>query len=314
MIDTNLNNTSGILNLNKPAGCSSHDMVYFIRRLFGVKRVGHTGTLDPMATGVLPILIGNATKLSDLLANHDKKYRAVLKLGIATDTMDITGNIIKIAKDAVLPDIDAVRKAAGNFIGEIEQVPPVYSAIKVKGRKLYEYARDGIEIKPEPRKVNIYSIICENTENTGEFILNIDCSKGTYIRSLCNDIGEKLTCGGVMAALERTRTGNFDISDSFSPGYLENHKKEHGTESLTSLLISCEDILKSITDKRIFFSEFYSKLAKNGAEIYMHKIHPELDIKIGDKVMMYDYNNILFALGEIKDYPDGVACKPAIFV
>ena len=312
------NNINGILNLNKPAGCSSHDMVYFARRLFGVKRVGHTGTLDPMATGVLPILVGTATKLSELLANHDKKYRAVLKLGITTDTMDTTGNIIKTADDMILQNIDfaEVKKAAESFIGEIEQIPPVYSAIKLNGRKLYEYARDGIDIKPDPRKVNIYSVICEKTGKSNEYILDIECSKGTYIRSICNDIGEKLSCGGVMASLERTRTGTFDISDSFSTEYLEEQKKENGIEYLTSLLISCEDILAAITDKRIFFSEFYSKLAKNGAEIYLHKINPgfKFDIKIGDKIMMYDYRNILFALGEIREYPDGIACKPIIFV
>ena len=311
---TDINNINGILNLNKPKGCSSHDMVYFARRLFGLKRVGHTGTLDPMATGVLPMLIGSATKLSDLLLNHDKTYRAVLKLGITTDTMDTTGNIIKSAGNIALPDFKHVCEAAESFTGEIEQIPPVYSAIKVKGKKLYEYARNGIEIKPEARKVNIYSLTCEETENSDEYILNIDCSKGTYIRSLCHDIGEKLSCGGVMAALERTRTGDFDISKSFTRECLEKYKEEQGLEYLYSLLISCEDILKSVTDKKIILSEFYSKLARNGAEIYIHKIEKETEFVVGDKVMMYDYNNILFALGEIRDYTDGIACKPIIFI
>ena len=308
----NINNISGILNLNKPKGCSSHDMVYFTRRLFGLKRVGHTGTLDPMATGVLPVLIGNATKFSELLLNHDKTYKTVLKLGITTDTMDITGNIIKNNKNIILPEFDEVKKIAESFTGETEQIPPVYSAIKVNGRKLYEYARNGIEIKPEPRKINIYSVICEKTENPDEYILNINCSKGTYIRSLCHDIGEKLSCGGVMASLERTRAGNFDISDSFPPEYLEIQKKEQGTEYLLSLLISCEDILKNITDKKIILSEFYSRLAKNGAEIYLRKIN--YNFNTGDKILMYDSGNILFALGEIKDYPDGLACKSMIFI
>ena len=312
----NANNINGILNLNKPAGCSSHDMVYFVRRLFGVKKVGHTGTLDPMATGVLPILIGSATKLSDLLLNHDKIYRAVLKLGIITDTMDITGEIIKNAENKLLPGYDEVKKAAESFTGKIEQIPPVYSAIKVNGRKLYEYARNGIEIKPEPRKINIYSVTCEKTDKSDEYILNISCSKGTYIRSICHDIGEKLSCGGVMAALERTRTGNFDIANSFNREYLEEYKAEQGIEGLTSLLISCENILKSVTDKKIILGEFYSKLAKNGAEIYMNKIKncDVSDFLAGDKVMMYDCNDILFALGEVKDYGNGLACKPVIFI
>ena len=312
----NINNISGALNLNKPSGCSSHDMVYFARRLFGIKKIGHTGTLDPMATGVLPVLVGSATKLSDLLAGHDKIYRAVLKLGVSTDTMDITGEIIKSAGDNILlPCFDAVKEAAESFIGEISQIPPVYSAIKVKGRKLYEYAREGIDIKPEPRKVNIYSVTCGKAQNFGEYILNISCSKGTYIRSLCNDIGEKLGCGGVMAALERTRTGDFDISGSFSPETLEQYKKERGEEYIKSLLVSCEDILKSVTDKKISLGEFYSKLAKNGAEIYLHKINYNGgNFSAGDKVLMYDNNNNLFALGEIREYPDGNACKAAIFV
>ncbi|MCL1859899.1 MAG: tRNA pseudouridine(55) synthase TruB [Oscillospiraceae bacterium] len=313
---TNINNINGVLNLNKPAGCSSHDMVYLMRRLFNLKRVGHTGTLDPMATGVLPMLFGSATKLSDLLSNHDKQYKAVLKLGITTDTMDVTGNILNHTETEFLPDFPEIKKAVESFIGEIGQVPPVYSAIKIKGKKLYEYARNGIEIKPEPRKVNIYSIICEKTENPGEYILDINCSKGTYIRSICHDIGEKLSCGGVMADLERIRTGNFDISKSFTPDYLEKSKQEKGIEYLKSLLISCEDILINITDKKIFLDEFYSKLAKNGAEIYIYKIKSRniLDFSIGDKVLMYDYNNILFALGEVKDYHDGIACKPVIFI
>ena len=312
---TDINNISGALNLNKPAGCSSHDMVYFARRLFGIKKIGHTGTLDPMATGVLPILVGSATKLSDLLANHDKTYRAVLKLGITTDTMDTTGNIIKTAGDSPLPCFDEVKKSAESFVGEIEQIPPVYSAIKVNGRKLYEYARDGIEITPEPRKVNIYSVTCENSGNQGEYILNISCSKGTYIRSVCHDIGEKLKCGGVMAALERTRTGDFDIADSFSPEILEKYKTEQGAEYLQSLLISCEDILKSVTYKKIKLSEFYTKLAKNGAEIYLKKLYCDVwDFYVGAKVLMYDCNNRLLALGEVRGYVDGIACKPVIFV
>jgi len=311
-----MNNINGILNLNKPEGRSSHDMVYFTRRLFGAKKAGHTGTLDPMATGVLPMLIGSATKLSDLLLNHDKTYRAVLKLGIFTDTMDTTGNIIKSSGNESLPGFDEVKKAAESFIGEIEQVPPIYSAIKVKGRKLYEYARKGIEITPEPRKVNIYSLTCEKTENIDEYILNISCSKGTYIRSICHDIGEKLSCGGVMAALERTRTGSFDITNSFKPEYLENLKTEQGIESLMPLLISCEDMLKTVTEKKMILNEFYSKLAKNGAEIYLRKIEncDVFNFFIGDKILMYDYYNHLFALGEIKEYETGLACKPAIFV
>ena len=238
------NNICGVLNLNKPQGCSSHDMVYFVRRLLGIKKVGHAGTLDPMASGVLIVLVGGATKLSDLLSNHDKSYRAVLKLGIATDTMDITGKITKNTSGA-LPGLEDVKAAAQGFLGDIWQIPPIYSAIKIKGKKLYEYAREGVEIKPNPRQVSIYSITCDKTDKTGEYILDIACSKGTYIRSLCHDIGEKLLCGGVMAALSRTRSGEFDISGAYTPEYLESYKAEWGIEALGSLLVSCEDILNN---------------------------------------------------------------------
>lgn len=315
---TDTNNINGVLNLNKPEGKTSHDMVYFARRLFGIKKIGHAGTLDPMASGVLPVLAGNATKLSELLLERGKSYKTVLKLGISTDTMDITGNITKRAGNAPLPGFDEVKKAAGSFVGEIEQVPPVYSAVKINGRKLYEYARNGEQIKAGPRKVNIYSILCEKSGEPGEYILDIACSKGTYIRSLCHDIGEKLACGGAMAGLVRTKSGNFDISNSYTPETLEAYKKEKGGQYLTSLLVSCEDILKGFTDKQIYLSGFYSKLAKNGAEIYLYKIERETpavkNFCCGEKIMMYDQNGLLFALGKIGEYEGGLACKPEVFV
>ena len=302
-------NISGALNLNKPIGCSSHDMVYFARRLFGVKRVGHTGTLDPIAAGVLPILVGSATKLSEILSDRGKSYTATLRLGVETDTMDITGNIIGSAKNMPLPGLDEVREAAKAFLGEIEQVPPVYSAIKVKGKKLYEYAREGIEIKPEPRRVTIYELICEPAAAPGDYILNISCSKGVYIRSICRDIGEKLGCGGTMAALERTRSGSFDIAGAYTVEELERHR-----ENPAPLLISCEEILGGITDKKIYIDGFYTRLAKNGAEIYLHKINADRSVGVGDKVLMYDDTGGFFALGEVREYAGGPACKPVILL
>jgi len=318
--ETEQNNINGVLNLNKPSGCSSHDMVYFVRRMFGVKKAGHTGTLDPMATGVLPMLLGSATKLSDLLLNHDKIYRAVLKLGLTTDTMDITGKTLKICD--VIPDYEEVVKAAESFVGETEQTPPIYSAVKINGRKLYEYARSGEdkvlteEIGIPSKKINIYSMTCEKTDKSDEFILNISCSKGTYVRSICSDIGEKLGCGGVMASLCRIQSGRFFLSESYTPEYIKDYAAQNG--DLNSLLISCEDILKDYADKKIILDEFYSRLAKNGAEIYIKKLrdYSESDFNTGDKILMYDFNNICFALGEIKNYNNGngVACKPQIFI
>ena len=310
-----MNNINGVLNLNKPAGCSSHDMVYFVRRAFGTKKVGHTGTLDPIATGVLPMLLGSATKLSDLLLNHDKTYKSVLKLGLATDTMDIAGKTIKTCD--TIPDYDEVLKTAESFTGEIEQTPPIYSAVKVNGRKLYEYARSGAdteEINILPRKINIYNISCEKTDRADEFALTVGCSKGTYIRSICNDIGEKLGCGGVMASLCRIKSGRFVLSESYTPEYIKDFASSGN--DLISLLISCEDILKDYADKKIILDEFYSKLAKNGAEIYIKKLryYRESDFNAGDKILMYGFDNICFAMGEIKNYDGGIACKPQIFI
>jgi tRNA pseudouridine55 synthase len=153
---------NGVLNLNKPKGCSSHDMVYFARRLFNTKKAGHTGTLDPITSGVLPVLVGSATKLSDLLLAQNKSYRAVLKLGYFSDTMDITGNVTY--KTNVLPGFEKVEEAAKSFVGPISQMPPSYSAIKIKGKKLYEYAREGAAVEISPRAVTIYSINCKKKE------------------------------------------------------------------------------------------------------------------------------------------------------
>ena len=310
-----MKNISGVLNLNKPAGKSSHDMVYFARRVYGVKKAGHAGTLDPEASGVLPILVGSATKLSDLLLNHDKKYRAVLKLGVTTDTMDATGKILKTCGE--LPDFWQVREACGGFTGEIMQTPPMYSAVKINGRKLYEYARKNIDAADlareiEPRKIKIYELACGQTGQAGEFILNISCSKGTYIRSLCHDIGEKLGCGGIMSDLCRTAAGRFEIAQAHAPEYVQS------LESPESLLVSCERVLQNFTGHKIILDAFYSKLAKNGAEIYLHKLGLDksgrLNFDAGDRIMMYDDQNMLFALGEVKNFAGGAACKPQIFV
>ena len=304
-------NINGILILNKPIGCSSHDMVSFIRKLLGEKKVGHTGTLDPIATGVLPILVGNSTKLCEMLTSRDKKYRAVLKLGIATDTMDITGNILE--RGDIIPDESDVLNAVQSFVGKISQIPPVYSAIKKGGKKLYQYARQGIEITPEPRKIEIYSI---NTHkiNALEYELDIYCSKGTYIRSLCNDIGEKLNCGGVMSALTRTLSGDFDIENALTPEYLEEIKSVNGAEFLLKLLISPEELLKKSISNKIIFDEICSKQAKNGAAIYLSRIEIESDFNSGEKILMYDNSQIFFAVGEIGEYDGKLACKAKIFL
>ena len=205
------------MELDKPMGVTSFDVIRDIRKEYGIKKVGHTGTLDPMATGVLPILIGDATKLSDYLMDHDKEYIAVLKLGEKRDTGDSEGNIIETSK---IPNLTTqeIENTLKTFIGKISQIPPMYSAIKVNGKKLYELAREGKEIERKPRSVEIYSIelleVEKNTENIIDKIkFKVNCSKGTYIRTLCEDIAEKLGTVGYMKELRRTRVGRFTLED-----------------------------------------------------------------------------------------------------
>lgn len=207
----------GIIVINKGKGCTSHDVVYQVKKIFGTK-VGHTGTLDPNATGVLPILIGKGTELSQFLINHDKKYIATLKLGIKTDTADSEGNVIKeqVVDSSVLTQQN-INDIFKSMIGKQKQIPPMYSAIKVKGKKLYEYARKGQTVEIPERKIEIYDlklIECNLEENTITF--EIYCSKGTYIRTVCEKIAEKLNTIGYMKELERTMVGDFNLEDSIT--------------------------------------------------------------------------------------------------
>lgn len=204
----------GIINLNKPAGMTSHDCVAKIRRLTGMKRVGHTGTLDPNATGVLPVCIGGATRIVEYLEKDDKTYRCTLRLGLTTDTQDIWGNVLSVAPEMEISP-EQIRDAILSFRGNMKQVPPMYSAIKVGGRKLYEYAREGKEVPVAAREINIHDVIIHRIEGM-EAEFTVMCSKGTYIRTLCHDIGTKLGCGGAMASLVRTGSGMFQLENSIS--------------------------------------------------------------------------------------------------
>lgn len=206
---------NGVININKPLGITSHDVVYRLRRLLSIKKIGHTGTLDPDADGVLPMCIGRATKVADMLTAQDKQYIAEVTLGSATDTLDKSGTVIETAEVNVCES--DILAAVSSFIGEIEQIPPMYSAIKVNGKKLYELAREGKEIERAARKVKIdnIEIMAFDLENN-KFTMRVDCSKGTYIRTLCDDIGRKLGCFGYMSALTRTKSGRFDIAQSYT--------------------------------------------------------------------------------------------------
>jgi len=204
----------GILVVDKPQGCTSHDVVDFIRRRFGLKKVGHAGTLDPMATGVLVILVGKHTKSSNSFIAADKEYDATLMLGATSDTGDAWGNITPSKPiPGPGPGIGIIEDVFGRFLGPIEQVPPAYSAVKFKGKKLYEFARKGIEIKLEPRKIVIKELKIYKRDGQ-EISFSVTCSKGTYIRQLCMDIGKDLGSGAYLSRLRRTRSGEFTVKEA----------------------------------------------------------------------------------------------------
>lgn len=231
----------GVILINKEKNCTSHDVVNKIKHIFNEK-VGHTGTLDPNATGLLPILVGKGTKLSQFLINHDKEYEAELKLGQKTDTADSEGNILEeqFVEKSILEKANIVN-VLNSFIGVQMQVPPMYSAIKVNGKKLYEYARKNIKIDIEPRKIEIYDISLKNIDKNENIIqFAVKCSKGTYIRSLCEDIAERLGTIGYMKGLNRTKVGIFDIKDSIKIYELEKNKND--TKFLKKHLISIEEL------------------------------------------------------------------------
>ena len=209
---------NGIIVVHKEAGYTSHDVVAKMRGICGQKKIGHTGTLDPQATGVLPVCLGSATKLCDMLADRDKEYVAGLLLGVETDTQDTTGRIL--AEHPVEVSREEVCAGALSFVGEYLQVPPMYSALKVDGKKLYELARAGREVERKARPVTIHALeVCSCSPP--EAVLRVSCSQGTYIRTLCADLGEKLGCGGVMSSLVRTRVGNFCLEEALTLGQLQ---------------------------------------------------------------------------------------------
>lgn len=216
---------TGFIFLDKEEGITSFIAAAKMRRIFSEKKAGHTGTLDPMATGVLPIALGGATRFIELIPSHDKAYRATFILGKTTDTLDITGAVL--SENEVKAKKEDVEKALQKFRGEIMQLPPMYSAIKKNGVRLYELARQGIEIERESRKVTIYSLeLVSSDEGKNEYVIDVECSSGTYIRSLISDIGEELLCGAVMTSLRRTKANGVSIEKCHTAEQLQKLKDE----------------------------------------------------------------------------------------
>ena len=290
---------SGILIVNKHVGVTSHDIVGKIRRLYGTRRVGHTGTLDPLASGVLVILIGRAAKAAEYLVADTKEYRARLRLGFTTDTEDVTGEVL--TKAETLPSPNQVQAVMGSFTGEILQIPPMYSALKKDGQKLCDLARKGVTVERQARPVTIHRLCCTPTSQAEDYILDVHCSSGTYIRTLCADIGQALGCGGVMAELERRKTGGFSLEESYTVAQLE----EMSPEQRQSCLIPTERLFDTL--EAVYLPEFFERLCRSGCEIYQKKLHTNLPL--GQRVRLCDQAGRFFALGEIREYPDGSAIK-----
>ncbi|WP_026882288.1 tRNA pseudouridine(55) synthase TruB [Clostridium akagii] len=277
----------GIINVYKPEGITSFDVVKEVRKLSGIKRVGHTGTLDPMAKGVLPICLGKSTKIVDYIMKDFKIYRTILKLGEISDTYDREGTIIK--NNVVLPDSKEVLDAIASFVGDIDQVPPMYSALKVNGVRLYDLARQGIEIHRDSRKIKIYSIDIEKID-IPYVHFTVKCSKGTYIRSLCHDLGEKLKCGALMWDLERVASGMFTKDNTIA---LENLTKENFHEYLIPM-----DKALHMYDK-IYFEDSAEKLLVNGVTIKDDSLTGNVEKNVIYRV--YLKNNTFIGLGEKND-------------
>lgn len=287
----------GILLINKHAGATSHDIVGKVRRALHTRRVGHTGTLDPMATGVLVVLVGRAAKACEYVSHDRKVYRATLRLGLTTDTEDITGQVLTTS-DAI-PSAAEVAEVCERFVGKIKQIPPMYSALKVDGQKLCDLARKGMEVERAAREIEIYSLTCEPTDSPTDYTLTVDCSGGTYIRTLCADIGAALGCGGAMATLERVWAGGFAIDECTTTAELE----QLDDDARVALLRPVEVLFTE--HPAVHLPAFYERLCRNGCEIYQSKI--KTDFPVGTRVRLCDASGHFFALGEVREYESGTA-------
>ncbi len=252
---------NGVINVYKEKGYTSHDVVAIVRKTLNIKKVGHTGTLDPDAEGVLPVCIGQATKLADYIMAERKSYTAEITFGAETTTQDASGDIIKEYEYTF--DENRLREVIDTFKGEQTQVPPMYSAIKINGKKLYEIAREGREIERKARKITVYDIRIAEINPPNKAIIEIDCSKGTYIRSLCSDIGNKLGWGAFMSSLTRTASGKFKLNEAVKLDELKNVAERGEAEKF---IIPPDDVLSGY--KRVTVSEKADKYLYNGGKIY----------------------------------------------
>lgn len=281
---------TGIILLDKPKDITSFGAVARVRRICGEKKCGHTGTLDPMATGVLTIMLGGATRFCELLPSHDKAYIASFRLGTVTDTLDITGKVLETREVSV--NAEQVREKIKDFIGDISQLPPMYSAVSVNGQRLYDLARQGIEVERKAREVTVFSIdIINENEQAGEYTIGVECTSGTYIRTLIADLGETLGCGAVMTDLRRTKANGFDISQAVT---LEQLAQAAENGELGDVIIPVDKALEEYPVIKVTAAQ--AKRFRNGGELDLQRLkYPRM---LGF-FRVYDPENNFIGLGEI---------------
>lgn len=285
----------GILNIYKQEGFTSHDVVAKLRGICKQKKIGHTGTLDPDAVGVLPVCLGKATKVCDLLTDKDKTYEAVLKLGVVTDTQDMSGQVLE--QKQVFASREDIEAAVMSFVGPYKQVPPMYSALKVNGKKLYELAREGKVVERKARNVMIHEIQISDIDMEHDTVtMSISCSKGTYIRTLCHDIGEKLGCGGAMEKLKRTKVSSFLIEDSITLVQVEALVKEGKMEDY---LIPVDSLFKQLDS--VIVGKNYQKYVDNGNKIEVSFLTKPVTVNRGQEFRVYDENQRFVGIFEAEN-------------
>lgn len=273
---------NGIINVLKPPGMTSHDIIYFVRKKLKMKKVGHTGTLDPEAAGVLPVCVGKATKAVQYITDKKKKYRTTIKLGIVTETYDKYGKTVS-EQEVTGFDMNQLQQIISQFRGVIKQMPPIYSAIKKDGKKLYQYALEGEEVEIKEREVEIHSIEIIDSNNIDEIVLDIECSKGTYIRSICHDIGQKLGCGAAMWQLIRTESTPFAIEQAYT---LEEIDRLAAAGAIDNILMSTDIIFKELP--AIEIKTTARNAAVSGSPIYGMGIKSDLNhFEAGTETRIY---------------------------
>ena len=298
---------NGVLCIDKPEGMTSFDVIARLRRITHTRRIGHTGTLDPMATGLLPVLFGTATKACDLMPESGKRYRAAFQLGFTSDTEDIWGALSPTG--AAFPEKEAVEAALIPFRGEIMQLPPMYSAIQINGRRLYDLARQGIEIEREKRPITIHHLeLLEADEQENRYVIDVACSKGTYIRTLCADIGEALGCGATMTALRRTQAAGFSLADSLT---LEQAEQLTEQGKLTEHLLPVETVFESLP--KIVLCAAQERMYRNGVRLDLARLDgmPALGNWAGDIRICGEDGTFLGV--SYADWQQGLLCTRKLF-